>query len=169
MGLKINFMGQRVSDTKPDVLLTGDPAVDQVTLRAAGYAAGRVMARINSLTAGRGPVIVPYDGALLTTPSGTLINGAGNYAESIGPSGSKLMPIERAKPIFELTLDSVEPACYVAAPATAYTIGCNLYVGTTTNKGVWTTVAPNGTAQVLGLCTHVPTGSEPWLGVEQLF
>ena len=171
MGLKFRYPGQQVGDTTPDVTITGDPAVDQVNLRAAGYAAGKIMTLINSLTAGRGPVIVPMDGTVLTNiPYGTLINGCGNYAESIGPSGSRKMPVVRAMPIFELTNDAIETDCFEASPTTAIAIGLPLYaVGTAQHVGRWTTDLPVANAKVLGVVNHVPTATEPWLGVAQLF
>lgn len=172
MGLKFRYQTQQVGDTVPDVVLTGDPAVDQVTLRAAGYAAGKIMSLIQSATPGRGAVIVPMDGlgANGQLAAGTLINGCGNYAESIGPSGSRKMPITRAMPVFELTNDPIESACFEAAPTTAYAIGLPLYCGdgTTAPKGTWTTDMATG-AKVLGIVAHVPTNSEPWLTVFQLF
>lgn len=171
MALKFRYQAQQVGDTKPDVALTGDPAVDQVTIRAAGYAAGKIMTLINSATAGRGPVIVPMDGSVLTNlPFGTLINGAGNYAESIGPSGSGKMPVCRAFPIFDLTNDPIETDCFEASPTLAYAIGLPLYAdGTASHVGRWTTDIPVANAKVCGIVTHVPTASEPWLGVAQLF
>ena len=171
MALKFRYPGQQVGDTKPDVALTGDPAVDQVTLRAAGYAAGKIMTLINSLTAGRGPVITPCDGSDLTKlPFGTLINGCGNYAESISPSGSGKMPVVRAMPVFELSNDAIETDCFEASPTAAYAIGLPLYAdGTASHVGRWTTDLPVANAKVCGIVSHVPTASEPWLGVTQLF
>jgi hypothetical protein len=169
MALKFRYQAQQVGDTAPDVALTGDPAVDQVTLRAAGYAAGRIMTRIASATSGRGSVVVPMDGNLAgKLPYGTLINGAGNYAESIGPSGSGKTPVCRAFPIFDLSIDPIEPACYDVAPTAAYVDGNALYAGTGAKVGMWTSdKAANAVA--VGVCSHVPTTSEPWLGVTQTF
>lgn len=171
MALKFRYQGQQVGDTKPDVALTRDPAVDQVTLRAAGYAGGKIMTLINSSTSGRGPVIVPCDGSDLTKrPFGTLINGPGNYAESIQVSGSGLAPVVRAMPVFDLSNDAVDPDCYEAAPTTAYAIGLPLYSDATSGHvGRWTTDLPVSNAYVCGICTHVPTNTEPWLGVAQQF
>jgi hypothetical protein len=169
MALKFRYQAQQVGDTAPDVALTGDPAVDQVTLRAAGYAAGRIMTMINSATSGRGPVVVPMDGAVAANLAfGTLINGAGNYAESIGPSGSGKTPVCRQHPIFELSIDPIEPPCYDVAPTAAYVHGAALYAGTGAKTGMWTADKATN-ASVLGICSHVPTTSEPWLGVTQTF
>ncbi len=171
MPLKQDYPGQQVGNPQPDVILSRDPAIDQVTLRAAGYAGGKIMAVITSLTAGRGMVIVPCDGSVLANlPYGTLINGCGNYAESIGPSGSGKMPVVRAFPIFRLTNDPVEPDCFEASPTTAYTIGCPLYAdGTAGHLGRWTSDIPVVGAHVCGICTHIPTAAEPFLGVTQTF
>ena len=171
MPLKFKYPGQQVGDTKPDVVLTGDPAVDQVTLRAFGYAGGKIMTRIQSLTAGRGPVIVPMDGSDLTKyPAGALINGCGNYAESIGPSGSGMMPVVRVMAVFDLSNDPIETDCFEASPTTPYTIGCKLYAdGTAGHVGRWTPDLPVADAFVCGTCNHIPTASEPWLGVDQTF
>lgn len=170
MGLKFRYPGQQVGDTRPDVELSRDPAVDQVLLRDAGYAAGRIMTLIKSQTAGRGGVIVPMDGAAASgqLAAGTLINGCGNYAESIGPSGSGKMPIVRAMPIFELSNDNIEKPCFEAVPTTAYEFGLPLYCDTGANVGMWTTDKPTG-ATVLGIVAHPPTNAEPWLTVYQLF
>jgi len=170
MGLKFRYQAQQVGDTRPDVALTGDPAVDQVVLRAAHYAAGRPVSMKVSATPNRGAVIVPMDGlgASNQSPYGTLINGAGNYAESIGPSGSGCMPVCRAHPIFDLTNDPIEEACFEFSPSPAYTLGCPLYAGTGGTLGQWTSVQAAGAIQI-GICHHVPTTSEPWLGVTQTF
>ena len=172
MGLKFRYPGQQVGDTVPDVTITHDPAVDRVALRAAGYAAGRIVTMIKSATAGRGAVIVPMNGAAASGhfAYGTLINGCGTEAESIGPSGSGKMPIVRAMPIFELTNDPIEAACFEATPTLAYEIGLPLYCGdgTVAPLGTWTTDKATG-AVALGICHHVPTNAEPWLGVTQLY
>ena len=172
MGLKFRYQSQQVGDTVPDVVITGDPAIDQVVIRAAGYAAGKIMSLMQSATPGRGTVIVPMDGlgASGNLAAGTLINGAGNYAESIGPSGSRKMPITRAMPIFELTNEPIGSVCFEAAPTIAYAPGLPLYCGdgTTADKGAWTTDQAVG-ALALGICAHAPTNAEPWLTVYQLF
>ena len=169
MGLKFRYQMQQVGDTAPDCALTGDPAVDQVTLRTAGISAGRIVSKYNSATATRGAVVGLYDGNSTTQlPYGTLINGPGNYAESIGPSGSGKVPVTRSKPVFELTNDPIDPPCFDAAPTTPYTIGCPLYAGTGAKAGMWTAdKATNAVA--LGICDQVPSTSNPSLWVTQLF
>lgn len=172
MGLKFRYPGQQVGDVAPDVAITHDPALDRVALRAAGYAAGKIMTLKKSATAGRGAVIVPMNGAAASgnLAYGTLINGCGNEAESIGPSGSGKMPVVRAMPIFDLTNDPIEDPCFEATPTTTYDIGLPLYCGdgTTAPLGAWTTDKATG-AEILGIVHHIPTAAEPWLGVTQTF
>jgi len=160
VNLEFEYYGQNDGTTTPDVPLTGDPAVDQPVLTSAGYLSGRIMALAFSATAGRGTVIVPCDGAT-KVPYGTLINGPGNYAESIGPSGSKKAPIVRAMPKFKVPAQS-----FVASPTTPYAVGEPLFCGTGANVGHWTA---DSNGQQTGICTHVPSAAEPWLGVAQSF
>lgn len=162
MALELVYFGQNVGNTVPDVTLTGDPAKDQPALAAAGYLGGRIMALKASATAGRGTVIVPCDGAT-QLPYGTLLNGPGEYATSIGPSGSKKAPVVRAFPVFK-----VDAEAFVAAPTTAYAEGHALYAGTGADAGKWTADKATGAVQA-GICDHVPTVAEPWLGVSQSF
>lgn len=176
MALEYLLEAQSVSEgTSPDLKLTRDPAIDQPALRLKGYSAGRIMTQVANTDAGLGAVgtvsvIKPMDGlgASGQIPYGTLINGPGRYAESIGPSGSGKMPVTRAHPMFRLFNDLVDPICYVAAPTTPYKPGGALYCGTGALAGVWTPDLPAG-AIVVGICNHVPTVAEPWLGVTQLF
>jgi len=169
MSLEFEYYGQNDGTTAPDVALTGDPATDQATLKAAGYYGGKIMALITSATAGRGVVVTPCNGAT-QQPYGTLINGAGNYAESIGPSGSRKTPVVRAFPKFKLSNEGINNLVYETTPTTAYTVGGLLYSGdgTTAALGTWTSDKVSG-AVVAGICTHIPTATEPWLGVAQLF
>jgi hypothetical protein len=147
----------------PDVTLTGNPGTDQITLTSAGYLGGRIMALKNSSTAGRGTVIVPCDAATMT-PYGTLINGPGEFAGSIGPSGSGKAPVVRALPLFK-----VDAQAYVASPTAAYTVGKPLYCGTGASAGLWTADVPgSGYEAAIGTCTQVPTALNPWLGVASL-
>jgi hypothetical protein len=158
------YYGQNVGFTTPDVTLTGDPAKDQPAMVTAGYLGGRIMSLKTSGVAGRGPVIVPCDGSL-ALPFGTLLNGPGEYATSIGVSGSKKAPVVRAMPFFNVNADS-----YVAAPTTAYAVGNPLYAGTGAAAGMWTSDKPaTGEGAVCGICTHIPTTAEPFLGVAQSF
>lgn len=163
MSLKSKYYGQQDGTTVPDVTLTGDPGTDQLTLTNAGYLGGRVMASKTSATAGRGPVIVPCDAATMI-PVGFLLNGPGEFAGSIGPSGSGKAPITRALGQF-----FVDSQAYVANPTAAYTVGKYLYCGTGANAGLITADVPaSGNTEPIAICTQVPTASNPWLGVESL-
>lgn len=164
MAMDLIYYGQNVGFTVPDVTLKGDPALDQPSMIAAGYLGGRIMSIKTSGTAGRGPVIVPCDG-VAAHPFGTLLNGPGEYATSIGVSGSKKAPVVRAMPFFTVNADS-----YVAAPTAAYAVGNPLYAGVGADAGKWTADKPaSGVAAECGICTHVPTTAEPFLGVAQSF
>jgi hypothetical protein len=160
--LKLKYYGQNDGSVGPDVLLTGDPGTDQVTLINAGYLGGVLVALKNSATAGRGLVAVPCDAAT-ETPVGALLNGPGEFAGAIGPSGSGLVPFVRG--LFQGFVDS---QAFVATPTTPYTDGCLLYCGTGVNAGKYTSDAPaNGSvgAEVVAICNQVPSGSYPLLGI----
>jgi hypothetical protein len=160
MSLKSVYYGQQDGSTVPDVVLTGNPGTDQQTLIAAGYLGGRVMALKLSATAGRGTVIVPCDAATMV-PFGFLLNGPGEFAGSIGPSGSGKAPITRAYPQF-----LVDSQAYVAVPTAAYAVGGYVYCGTGANAGLLTADVPaSGNKAPIGVITSVPTASNPWLGV----
>lgn len=174
MGLKLAYYGQNDGTTVPDVTLTGDPAVDQPALLAAGYVSGRVMALKTSAVAGRGPVIVPCDASGSTSPAyvgmipyGTLINGGGEYATSIGPSGSKKAPIVRA-----MWQGTVGSDAYKAADANSFTVGKFVYCGGGADAGLYTAAAATDVstryAAAIGICTKTPTTADPTLGVASL-
>lgn len=161
MSMKQMYYGQPDGSTVPDVALTGNPGTDQITLTSAGYLGGKVMSLKNSATAGRGTVIVPCDGNAMV-PFGFLINGPGEFAGSIGPSGSGKAPIVRAFPQFQ-----VDSQAYVGSPTAPYTVGSLLYAGTGGSVGLITAdKATNATP--IGICTQVPTAQVPWLGVASL-
>jgi hypothetical protein len=106
-----------------------------------------------------------------TIPYATLINGPGEFAGAIGPSGSKKTPVVRA-----LWQGNVNSEAYDAN--VTFVLGAYAYAGghTTSNVGKYTTLAGSGrsgsgtTANSIpvGIVTHVPTASEPWLGVASL-
>jgi len=169
MSLIQMYYGQPDGSTVPDVTLTGNPGTDQITLTAAGYLGGRIMALKTSATAGRGTVIVPCDAATLI-PFGFLINGPGEFAGSIGPSGSGKAPVVRALPQFK-----VDSQAFVASPTAPYTVGQPLYCGTGANAGLLTADKPTAGqitagayALPVGTCTLVPTAQTPLLGVASL-
>ncbi len=169
MSLKSRYLGQQVADAVPDVVITGDPSVDGPVLLAAGYAAGVICALKTSATAGRGVVVYPMDGATLTELAfGTLLNGPGNYAESIGVSGSGKTPVTRQMPIFELYNEVSGPKAY--DDSLTYLVGQPLYADKVANQaGRWTNAIPVASAPVLGIVLHAPSTAEPWLTVAQTF
>ena len=166
MALKLQYYGQNDSLWSPDVVLTGDPGTDQQTLTAAGYLGGKIVkiaAPVNFTSVSA--AISPCD-ADTYLPFGTLINGPGEFAGAIGPSGSKKAPIVRA-----LWQGNVNSEAYDANAT--FTLGAYVYCGGTThtNIGFYTSAALKGTLSgnpAVGICTHVPTASEPVLGVASL-
>jgi hypothetical protein len=166
MALKLQFYGQNDSQWSPDQILVGDPGTDQQTLTAAGYLGGKIMAlgtpsHNTAVTA----AIFPCDNAT-QVPFGSLINGPGEFAGAIGPSGSKKAPIVRA-----LWQGNVNSESYDSVNSPTFALGAYLYCGGTnhSNIGLYTDVTNKGTlATIVGICTHVPTAAEPWLGVASL-
>ena len=166
----------------PNVALVGDPAIDSKTLFDGGYGAGRIATLTTStLAADSGknkPALIPLDGASGKRAFGAFVNGGGNYAESLGPSGSKKMSVARAKVAFDVINETGQLAAYVAAPTKAYAIGDPLYAGCakTNTVGQWTSDAPVDGAgaavanpEIVGLTLHVPTATEAYLGVATSF
>jgi hypothetical protein len=191
MALKLIYYGQNDSvNCTPDVTLVGDPGVDQPVLTASGYLGGKIMA-VSTLGAlvSRGtnssgnqaatsPVIVPCD---VTTapgnvPFATLLNGPGEFAGAIGPSGSKKAPVVRAMWQGNVTSEAYDSQSAASTGANYFNIGAYLYCGGstpvngTTNVGKYTSYYYRGVAAAtaVGICTHVPTTAEPWLGVASL-
>jgi len=169
MALKLTYYGQNDSQWSPDQVLTGDPGTDQQTLTSAGYLGGKIMAI--GTPANNTAVIVALfpcdaDTAAANVPFGTLINGPGEFAGAIGPSGSKKAPVVRA-----LWQGNVNSEAYDANAT--FALGGYVYCGGTThsNIGKYTSAALKGTLSgnpAVGICTHVPTTAEPWLGVASL-
>jgi hypothetical protein len=166
MSLKLVYYGQNDSQFSPDQILTGDPGTDQQTLTAAGYLGGKVLTLGTPVNNTAVTVALsPCDGDT-KVPFGTLMNGPGEFAGAIGPSGSKKVPVVRA-----FWQGNINSEAYDAAAT--FTLGGYVYVGGTThtNIGLYTSAALKGTlsgAPAIGICTHVPTASEPWLGVASL-
>jgi hypothetical protein len=165
MSLRLSYFGQNLGVTVPNVTLTGDPGTDQATLTAAGFLGGRIMAFTGTYSDSQ-PLIAPCNAATMI-PAGALLNGPGEFAGSIGPSGSKKAPIVRAMFAGDVSTES-----FVASPTAAYAVGHNLYCGTGANAGLYTADVPSGvstgSANPVATCTHVPTASEPWLGIVSL-
>jgi hypothetical protein len=165
MSLKSKYYGQQDGTTVPDQILTGNPGTDQITLINAGYLGGRVMALHTSATAGRGSVIVPCDAGAGFIPFGFLLNGPGEFAGAIGPSGSGKAPITRA--LGQFYVDSQ------AYDATAtFVVGAPVFCGAGAKAGLLTATALTAGAGVftaaIGIVTQIPTATEPWLGVSSL-
>ncbi len=177
MACKVFYYGQNVGNVVPDVVLTGNPALDQPTLASAGYLGGTIMAlapSIHVLPIGS-PVIVPCDGAS-QVPFGTLLNDPGEFSGSIGPSGSGKAPVVRA-----LWFGAVDSVAFDVNQSTAsYAIGSLLYCGTGAAKGKYTSLKGSATIAV-GIVTSQPGaalfygpgsyqygGVNNWLGVASL-
>jgi len=180
MALKLLYYGQNVGTTVPDVILSGNPALDQPALAAAGYLGGRIMrVAASAVVPGGIPVVVPCDcDSASNIPFGTLINDPGEFSGSLGPSGSGKTPCVRA--LWYGLVDSV-----AFDTTDSYTLGGPLYCGGTTHStvGKYTASGHKGTAttQVVGICTSLPGaasfygpgsyqygGTNNWLGVASL-
>lgn len=161
MSLKTIMMGQQPGFMAPDVTLTGDPGVDQPVLQAAGYLGGKLIAAKTSAVAGRGVVVVPCD-ADSAAPLGALLNGPGEFAGAIGPSGSKKTPFCRVGFIADIDAQAYD------TNASVFVVGAPVYCGGTTHNtiGLYTDSSNKGTASpIVGYCLHIPTVSEPYLTV----
>jgi hypothetical protein len=180
MACKVFYYGQNVGNTVPDVVLTGNPALDQPALKSAGYLGGRIMAIAASINLpGSVPVIVPAigDSAGGNIPFGTLLNDPGEFSGSIGPSGSGKAPVVRA-----LWYGAVDSVAFDTTDS--YTLGGYLYCGgaSGSRQGLYTGVGHAGTAAIkVGICTSLPGaasfygpgsyqygGVNNWLGVASL-
>jgi hypothetical protein len=184
MAVKVFYYGQNVGNTVPDVILTGNPALDQPALATAGYLGGRIMAIAASANLPGGvPVIVPCNTDILSIPFGTLLNDPGEFSGSIGPSGSGKAPVVRA-----LWFGAVDSVAFDTTDT--YALGGQLFCGgaghSTTGKYIATVASHGGSnatakAVVVGLCTSLPGaanfygpgsyqygGVNNWLGVASL-
>jgi hypothetical protein len=174
MALKLDYYGQNDGTTVPDVSLTGDPGTDQAVLTAAGFLGGRIMCIVtlaqNQPQVAGSPVIAPCDADLTDStynsgiPYATLLNGPGEFAGAIGPAGSRKAPVVRA-----LWRGNVNNEAYDANAN--FLQGGYVYCGghTNSNVGKYTSSALKGSASpAVGICFHVPSASEPWLGVASL-
>lgn len=169
MSLKLTYYGQNDGSVVPDVALVGDPGVDQAALTAAGFLGGRIIAleatgtHVSNTKDGVAAVLCDSSTAV---PFATLINGPGEFAGAIGPSGSRKVPVVRA-----LWQGIVDAEAFDGSSDGAYSVGAYLYCGTGSKAGLYVATAA-GTAGFegvpVGICTHVPSASEPWLGVSSL-
>jgi len=190
MSLKLTYYGQNDSvNCTPAVFLTGDPGTDQQTLTSAGYLGGVIVAIIDSAATLTAPLAfqssyepafgsignivpcattgTPYgsNGGLVegSVPFATLLNGPGEFAGAIGPSGSRKAPVVRA-----LWQGNVDYQGYDANGL--FKIGQYVFCGDNghTNVGLYTDSTHSHSTTQIGLCTHVPSAVEPWLGVASL-
>lgn len=151
MALKLFYYGQNIGNTQPDVLLTGNPGVDQPALAAAGYLGGKIMALAVGVNLVGQTCIVPCD-ADSKVPFGTLINDPGEFAGAIGPSGSGKAPVVRA-----FWYGAVDAVAFDTTDT--YTLGGYLYCGGTAHStiGKYTAVGHKGNnSPAVGICTAVP-------------
>jgi len=184
MSLKLTYYGQNDSvNCTPAVFLTGDPGTDQQTLTSAGYFGGVIVAIIDSTASLTAPLafqpsyepamgsignIVPVDAGAGVAygvgkgniPFATLLNGPGEFAGAIGPSGSRKAPVVRA-----LWQGNVDFQGYDSA--SVFHLGQYVYAGSTANANIGK-YASQVVGVAVGICTHVPSASEPWLGVASL-
>jgi hypothetical protein len=190
MSLKLTYYGQNDSvNCTPAVFLTGDPGTDQQTLTSAGYLGGVIVAIIDSSATLTAPLafqpsyepamgsignIVPVADDSASTygageghvPFATLLNGPGEFAGAIGPSGSRKAPVVRA-----LWQGNVDFQGYDSG--STFLLGTYVYAGGTSTSTIGKYVATGRKATgnsgvAVGICTHVPSASEPWLGVASL-
>ena len=131
--LKLDLYGQNDGTTVPNVVLTGNPGVDQTTLTNAGYLGGKVMALVGTYSAGGSPLIAPCD-AYTMNPYGLLANGPGEFAGAIGPSGSKKAPVFRA-----MLKGGVDSQAYTGS---GFVAGQPIYCGGGVNAGFMVATAP---------------------------
>lgn len=188
MSVKLHYLGQNDSvNCTPAVFLTGDPGTDQQTLKAGGYVGGVIVAILGASTNAAYPIqppnqpafgqignIAPCDADNTTygagngnVPFATLLNNGGEFAGAIGPSGSKKAPVVRA--MWQGMVGNSDGSCYDASAT--FTLGGYLYCGGSahTNVGQYTSSARKGAgSSIVGICTHVPSATEPWLGVASL-
>jgi hypothetical protein len=168
--LKLINYGMNDGNFGPDVNLIGEPGIDNTTLFNAGYLGGIVVALRTSATAGRGNVVFPCDASVGNVPYGFLLNGPGEFASAIGPSGSKKIGVVRAFP--EILVDA-----QAYDSASTFTVGLPAFVGGSVNNKVGLVVSAAATSATSGVTPHtapiatitnVPTTTFPWLGLASL-
>jgi len=133
--------------------LVGNPNSQSVTIKASNTES----------------VIIPRNSESFV-PYAVLINGPGEFAGAIGPSGSKKAPVIRALFIGNVNSEAYDTG---ATSTNAFVVGNYVYCGGATNSltGLYTTAGrllSTNKSGAVGICTHVPTTSEPWLGVASL-
>jgi len=129
----IIYYGMNDGTTVPNVVLTGNPGIDQPTLTNAGYLGGKVMALVGTYSADGFPLVAPCD-AYTMNPYGLLANGPGEFAGAIGPSGSRKAPVFRT-----MLKGRVDNQAY---SGTGFVAGSYVYCGGGTNAGFIVAAAP---------------------------
>jgi len=108
-------------------------------------------------------------------PFAALINGPGEFSGAIGPAGSKKAPVVRG--LWQGNLNQESYDTQVTGQTNDFKVGQYVYCGGSSpahgsaNVGLYTTsyyTSTRGATLPVGICTHVPTTQEPWLGVASL-
>ena len=166
MALELLYYGHNVSMFGPDVALTGDPSIDNAAVAAAGFKAGVIVKLGASSNNPDGLALQVVDGAVAGDSGlalGAIITEPGEFANTIGPSGSNRISVARGLWVGNLYGSGFDSS-------KTYTIGEKLYPGTGAVEGCYTNSKTGLDAGVtaVGLVTHVPTTTEPWLGIASL-
>jgi hypothetical protein len=158
MALELKFYAHNVSIFGPDLALSGDPGVDIPALTAAGFVAGAIVKLVPSTNNPDGVALALADGAVdLGHIFGVIITQPGEFASSITPSASNKISVAWGRWIGDLYGSGFDTT-------QTYVFGGSLYCDNGANKGRFTNVS-TGNGNPVGICTHVPTTYEPWLGI----
>jgi len=158
MALELQYRGSEVALFGPDVALAGEPGIDNPAVLAAGFVAGALVKIGVSALNPDGIALQLADGAVDTNILGAIITEPGEFASSIGPSASNRIAVARGMWTGNLYGSGYDTTV-------VYVVGQLLYCGTGAVIGRYTNVV-NGNP--VGLVTHVPTTTEPWLGIASL-
>jgi hypothetical protein len=173
MYLELEYYGQNDGTCVPNpfkVALTGDPGIDNAALETAGYKSGAIVSIAVGVTGVNATVVQPCDGATAVSlqgrPYGFLLLGGGQFSSSITPAGSGKTPVVRAFPKFKV------PSAMCYGTAANFGVGLLVYAAGGADAGKYT-YTPDGTATnagyiPVGIVTHTPSTTEPWLGVAAL-
>jgi len=104
-------------------------------------------------------------------PFAALLNGPGEFSGAIGPAGSKKAPVVRG-----LWQGNINQESYDTQAGVTFVAGDYVYCGShspaagSANVGLYTDKAHTSATNIIpvGICTHVPSTQEPWLGVASL-
>lgn len=171
MALELQYYGQNVSLFGPDVALTGDPSVDISAVQTAGFIPGALVKVASSSNNPDGVALALADGNN-DTILGAIITEPGEFANTIGVSGSNRIAVARG-----LFIGNLYSGAFIAASGTnTYALGAKLYCGNGGSAGKYTsnkTISQDSntaaiTGPAIGIVTHTPTTTEPWLGIASL-